>query len=805
MVDSSEITVVIPFKSGDSLDEDCLRSTVSRLREDLPKAQIFIHSHKPSNGLFIKGVTIRYFPCHDGKYQKAYLVNKALLSIKTKFIWIHEFNVILPFKKIPPLYDDKSRIFFCSRYRGAEVHSFKEFGIKSLFMMTKLFDFLGGMNTDYQSGIYSEFDLMCRASMRADPLEILFEGDVMLVYPVGIVPSADIIRLKTNCGQMGFYFDLMRKPMTFPKKPSRKASKVIVEKPDVKKEWKIPVAEIKASVEEYNPTKKIVHIIAPALEHGKESLQIRESLTFDSIKKALENHGDSVEVVLYTDGKENPYPDFLTIVKPLRTSRDVGDRRGLPYLSDMLKEARRRSDGGTVVYTNSDNSIVPDFYEKIKNRKSDTVLFHRRNVYDGPRTIEELLTFKNDVFEPGIDGVMIRGAGWKGLDAIPLDFFVGEPHWDSAFGGYMYKHGMADRDVDSLYHPYHSQVWNDDNLSVAGKNNLDLFMEYIQCGLSDVNLLATLKAPKASVVIVHYGNDPIRLKAVGECLKCMENQCFEGEIVVVELVFDGISHIPPLSSKFKKVVVTGDDRNAGIWQKEAMMNIGVEASSYDTIIFVDSDLKCGTCDWISRISRMVYANPDMMVHGYRFCVDSIYPLNYRFLSYGAMVGGGMATDIPHNPGLVWGISKKMLKENGGVNPYCLYGNGDSLFIAEYLGEAYSECQDWCVREVAMMRDLVRRGLRQCRIGYVDEDITHINHGQPMTLVHYGSKNLMTRHFSKSMDKLVELCPNGLLGWNDPKCPEREMINRRGEMIDQAAVDRVCEEILKVLEVCDERV
>lgn len=810
----SDVTVIIPFDPLAEFDTVCLRHVTTRIAKELPGISILVPIHDPPPGFHIDSAAILPFHHKKRRSNKSHMVSIAMSAFKTGVVWIHAYDAIMPFKRFLDTYRDGC-VSICGGTRTLDYNTtagflttdkipaieyrscgYRDDGTPSMIFRRDLYDIVG-MDVDIEGWKWSELDFVVRSSVKAD----IIESNIGCLR---LSNGEDIRRgdggealFKNKCRHITMYFDMMGQYKPSNAAPIPMANIRIKEWnpniPNVKQEWNpARFTNMTSSISENG---KIVHIIAPALEFGKDSLRRRESFALESIKRALEYDGAGVEIVLYTDGKESPYPGLFSMVEPTRSSKDIGDKRCLPYLSDMLLEARTRAGvGGAVVYTNSDNSVVVDFYRRIRECGRDRVLYHRRNVHDCPTTLEELFTFKNEVFEPGVDGVMFKGRGWDGMDVIPADFFIGEPHWDSAFGGYLYKHGMASRDVDCLYHPYHTQAWSNDTLSAAGRVNYDLFCEYVGNGLSDQSILLTLKAPKASVVIVHYGDDPVRLKAVGECLGSMENQCFEGEVVVVELVFDGKSHLPPLSSKFRKIVVAGDSGNMGIWQKEAMMNIGVEAADNDIIVFVDSDLRCGTCDWIDRIARKVHADPESMVHGYRICSDSIYPEQYRFLSYGAMIAGGMVGDMPHNPGLTWGISRRILRENGGVNPYCLYGNGDSLLLAEYLGERYSECNDWCVREVSMMRNLVRRGLRQCRVDYVDEDVTHINHGQPMTLTHYGSKNLMTRHFSKSMDKLVVMDSNGLLRWVDPGCHEREMIRRRGEMVDSAAVDRICGEI-----------
>ncbi len=77
------------------------------------------------------------------------------------------------------------------------------------------------------------------------------------------------------------------------------------------------------------------------------------------------------------------------------------------------------------------------------------------------------------------------------------------------------------RDVQSLYHPEHDQAWDHNNPTPAGEHNQTLFRELITSGLllTDFNIKEQADVTDTAVIIVSFGNNPVRTKAIQSVFK----------------------------------------------------------------------------------------------------------------------------------------------------------------------------------------------------------------------------------------------------------------------------------------------
>ncbi len=503
----------------------------------------------------------------------------------------------------------------------------------------------------------------------------------------------------------------------------------------------------------------VYHAIAPALIPQKRALLDRETIALESVEAA---RTVNVDVVLFTDGES----DTFVVSGDFRSSSDVGDARRLPSLAGMLLEGLA-SGRDAVVYTNSDCCITPDFYSRVLRRLEthDAVCMHRLDVTGGATTLSGVMAGRKRVFDLGVDGIAFRRSFLQEFAKKVPEFYVGEPHWDTALAGFLDRTASVSHDAGCLLHPVHERAWDLDSLSPAGKHNDALYRDMVEYGLCD----AQLQEVMATVVVVHYGRDPSRLETSRRNLDSIRSQALRGEYLLVEATEDGESCFPNLAG-WRHVLIRAREGCRDIWQKEQMMNVGLSLATFPVVVFVDGDVTCPDPDWLYDCARIASDNPGSAVQGFRTVRDSVMPERWSFASYGSSLNG-FSCDLPLNPGVCWAFDKEMLDLCGGFNPHCLYGNGDSLLLAEYAG-----VRDPCVRDYPRMRELVREMPVKPKIMYAAHDLTHQNHGAPLTLEEYGAKNEVTRGFRRRMDEMVEVDPDSrLLRWVDPDCDERGAI------------------------------
>lgn len=546
----------------------------------------------------------------------------------------------------------------------------------------------------------------------------------------------------------------------------------------------------------FGGVKSICHIIAPALLTFKEDLLRRELLALESITIAKENSDLPVDVILLTESDfSNDIIEKFKVVKPERSSRELGDKRGMVFLRECL-EIGNDNGKSLILYSNSDCCVDPFIYNKLQYMKCNAIDYHRRDVKDNPQILEEVFSNPYILKETGVDAIALKKEFYNSIkNEFKFDFFLGEPHWDTSVCGFFRKLEQSTINTSDLYHPIHDMAWSTSNLTICGKHNTELYNDYLSCGVLKSHILS-LPYPDTSLVIVHYGDDPVRVNAVREALRMIERQDLYYEMVFVELVENDTS-FPELDRHplARHIVLQQEEYNKGLWQKECMMTIGAKLAKGKIIIFLDSDIYSERLDWLSRIREKIINDHTRMVQGFQYCYDSVHKKEHSFVSTAATIVFGTQCDLMVNPGLCWGISKDLLKKNDYLNPYMIYGGGDSIFIHEYLGGDPNNRLGECWLETFhRIQHIKRNNLATAIIDCVDDTIIHVNHGKA------GSRNYATRHemtnfFTSEIPQFVKV-QKGLLQWKNINCPEKKMCAQRYNMKDSEHVVQICSEILQ---------
>lgn len=530
---------------------------------------------------------------------------------------------------------------------------------------------------------------------------------------------------------------------------------------------------------EWGVTTNIVHVISPYCGNGE--LWNRQKLFLDSVLNA---HRDGVTQV--SANVDDWAPPGWCGVKLRRDARSIGDRKAKPFLKDLLDVGYDFSKlGDWILYTNVDCPIHPHLYCDLLKMMGCVVEYVRRDVYGVVRSLPELYVNDNKVFAVGVDGLAVRSQYYMDVkDDIP-DMLIGEPHWDTVCHG-LFRNRIPTRMVTNrLFHPAHAQSWGGTDVSAGERHNESLYQDALSYGLIDKSEISIeYDKTDTAIIIVCFGDDKLRWESTIAAFQQQLRQDLYADFYFIELLYnDAISHYPrDVSELVEHVMVTGGDDSKDLWQKECLMNIGWKEAAgrgdYKYFIFIDSDIYANELDWFRSIRQRLVVDSRRAVQGFRLVEDTKDPhLNFGSLASAHVLG--YQVDLPINPGMCWGISRRMLESGNGFNPYFIDGGGDSGFVAEYLNnkdDEYDISQSDCDWFEEIVRTIGQKAIIDC----VPYDIIHVNHGM-FTNKNYTTIRYAMHLFNKPLLKLIQLNENGLLSWIDPDCVERKIMKMRPQM------------------------
>lgn len=726
------------------------------------------------------------------KFHKTKLINNALRTITTKYTWMLDADVFLrygyvldnlkgqdviqPYDVVLHLSEKQTLNFINDKKfiinKGDQFKVCKKFGPLSFIVKTDIF-LNNPMEEDFIGYGWEDFEFSNRLQEYYS-IDIINKKGLHLCHEIS--PSIN----KEELENRKLFLNLKETPRL-------KFSKLHLEK--------LPYKKPNIS-DNYDNVSKIVHVIAPALIPHKKDLYQRELLAIESI--ISEKNENVTNLMICESDSALQFKDFFTILKPERTSKNIGDNRNLVYLSDIFKTSSEYCQSDDIIfYTNSDCCIAPGCYSRLLNQKKPVIEYHRLDVLKNPKTLEEV--FENPVVlhEHGIDGLAIVNKWFlKNKHFIP-DFFIGEPHWDTAISGALRTNNISTQNIIDLYHPEHLKTWHTKKLSIAGKHNDKLWRDFLEYGISKIPLIQKPEIPiETSIVLVHYGDNKIRVDAAKRAMKRLKYQnILNSEYIFVE-VSNGKTQFPEIKNKpnWNHILIKEKDSNRDIFQKEAMMNIGAKAAKGSIIIFMDNDIWSENSDWLTRIANKIKENPNKVVHGYSLCRDS--KSDRLYISTGLNRCRNIENELFENPGLIVGISKDLLIKNNFLNPFFIMGSGDTTILYEY---ANVDIHLWQA-SFPRLKNIMREPLKDTDFDFVNCPIIHENHGD-VNFSYYANRHYATKYFTKEIFELVKIGSNGLVEWINPNCIERKIVKNRYQITTKEDADRMCNNIIKGKSIC----
>ncbi len=542
---------------------------------------------------------------------------------------------------------------------------------------------------------------------------------------------------------------------------------------------------------DYSSPTKVVHVIAPY--KGRKPLFKRQRLFLQSVDRAHK------ENVLLLAAVNYPWSRRGWRTKELkRDARILGHSKSKPFIKDLFDLALEHANPGDwLLYTNVDCAITEDLYRDLLNKRGTVIEYMRQDVEGDPKTLDELFTNKSSLYKIGIDGLAIRARWYYETRDYFQNFLIGAPHWDTTYSGIFRRLIPVRRVVDKLFHPKHKQIWDTNNLGVAGRYNDILYTEAVKYGELERNTISyEPDVTDTAVILVSFGSDIKRIKANSTAFFEQYKQDLYVDFYLVELLCGEAWSLYPqdLRKNVKHIVVRGSDSCRDLFQKECLMNIGwrtaLKEKDYEYFIFIDADVYALRLDWFRQIREKLYEAPEKAVQGFRVTIDTRDDL-LKSSSLASNYVLDFQTDLVLNPGMCWGLRRSALEKSNGFNPYFIDCAGDSGFVSEFINTP--ECLfDHYLYKYNWFYEIRRELSFRLQIDCVPIDIVHVYHGD-LKYRNYDTFRYALDLFNSSILELVFLNREGLLEWKDPNCIERYIVKKRAEMHTKRDVDRIFEE------------
>jgi hypothetical protein len=523
-------------------------------------------------------------------------------------------------------------------------------------------------------------------------------------------------------------------------------------------------------------------------------LYAEQEMTLESITNvAVGNY----EVVLYADSDYNaPVPEgwyFMGLDRTAATEID-GGIKNLPFIHDILNGLSTMADDNDwLLLTNVDCRVVPSIYNELNKMTCDVVEYKRQDISEDGSTF---------VVDWGVDGLAVRKHVWENMKSEFPDFLLGACHWDQGIHTFNIQTRQDTfLDVESLLHNAHDTTWDyfapdmydDHNIVELNRmyESLEVPLgfrpEFVKGPLNQPSEYAVRKPifEDTHIVLAIWGKNKTIVNNLITVLDKLKTQTINPHIILVELLFAGEKTSFPDGIDGQHIIVNGDNENRHLFQKEALWNIGANSIPDDEYcIFADADVWTDDNDWLYKIRIKLGRHENAMVHGFTFTEDTQDPtMNLSSFVRTNTIGlnaKGVAT------GIAYGMSKWYYNAIGGINPFAITSNGDTLFMYEVFKNAKdTSINRFYGRDIFSHWGSMVRSVPTCHADSVYVTLKHGYHGSNASRK-YILKALIVQSFKRNPMYYVELGSNGLVKWKDVKCVERKMVKNidKFENIDE---------------------
>ena len=204
--------------------------------------------------------------------------------------------------------------------------------------------------------------------------------------------------------------------------------------------------------------------------------QNRALIQKTAIQTSLKNKPDNVRVICvdFADKKCKKCYETDCVLHPVlrRHSKDIGTKRDLPYLKEILDYCSR-FECDIFGYMNSDIILDKRFFESFSEdiEDIDAYLFMRTDISRVTSSTFDKGNYRIVWNEhPGYDCFCFRRDWWlANRDKFDDDLIIAEPFFDYYYARTVKENTDRFLEERLLYHVYHKTIWNPN--SVGGENN----------------------------------------------------------------------------------------------------------------------------------------------------------------------------------------------------------------------------------------------------------------------------------------------------------------------------------------------
>ncbi len=286
--------------------------------------------------------------------------------------------------------------------------------------------------------------------------------------------------------------------------------------------------------------------------------------------------------------------------------------------------------------------------------------------------------------------------------------------------------------------------------------------------------------PDTALITCHYGgyNELRRNATLGAMKAWRAQKDIPKNGIFLELVCPGQEPCfrqEDFPKWLQYICIYGRERNANLFQKEALWNLAVRMTNARKLFFLDSD--CGPLDTDSYFRQIFDACiPGRCVHAAWHIVHEGQPSkNSDYYSFFAD-----AADVPKGairfPGMGYCLMREDYERMDGFNPYSICGSGDAVFLWECL-KSVPQPMTYARR---FHKGLIRPHKPQLE-PYTVKGLTVMHH-------YHGLKSdrgyVWSRYAVQLFGHPKSYChidQSGLLAWNDPCFPLRDIVMEKSKM------------------------
>ena len=199
-----------------------------------------------------------------------------------------------------------------------------------------------------------------------------------------------------------------------------------------------------------------------------------------------------------------------------------------------------------------------------------------------------------------------------------------------------------------------------------------------------------------------------------------------------------------------------------LWQKEALLNLALRRvpPEYNAIAWIDGDVTFMDPNWAVKTESVLA------------CVDVVQPFSEALWTdedgrittrRSSSTSVGLDRNWRGHPGFAWAARREVLNRCGGLYPFTLVGNGDTLMALAFMGRPVLESWKGKLGADSTAYDSWKGALGRLSIGTVHGRLVHEWHGHRKDRQYTARSELVK---GLVFAEAATLDDNGLLGWAD---------------------------------------